>query len=259
MNAYFRIRFTLVFLLGLGVAQGQINSPLLAAAHRRNAGGFTPPNISGLLLWLYGDTIGGSSGSAVSTWSDSSGNANSATQATSGQQPVKIDSVVNGHTIVRFDGSQQSLVLATAYSSTTNTIFAVFKETATRFIALGQGNSATPNGTFFGSAYAINFLLWRNDSDAGLTLADTNPSAFVVLAGVNSSGSAEMWRDGISKGTGTVSATLNYSTIGTRSVDAQRSTGDIAELIVYNSALSTGDRQTVEDYLGTKYGITITH
>ena len=34
---------------------------------------------------------------------------------------------------------------------------------------------------------------------------------------------------------------------------------DIAEVLFYNSVLSTGDRQAVEDYLGIKYGITITH
>jgi hypothetical protein len=34
---------------------------------------------------------------------------------------------------------------------------------------------------------------------------------------------------------------------------------DIAEVIFYGAALSSGNRQSVEDYLGAKYGITITH
>ena len=33
----------------------------------------------------------------------------------------------------------------------------------------------------------------------------------------------------------------------------------IAEAIIYDSALGTTDRQAVEDYLGQKFGITITH
>lgn len=32
-----------------------------------------------------------------------------------------------------------------------------------------------------------------------------------------------------------------------------------AEILVYSTALSTGDREAVENYLGAKYGITITH
>jgi len=35
--------------------------------------------------------------------------------------------------------------------------------------------------------------------------------------------------------------------------------GDIAEVLIYSSALSNTDREAVEDYLGAKYGITITH
>jgi len=35
--------------------------------------------------------------------------------------------------------------------------------------------------------------------------------------------------------------------------------GDIAEVLIWDSALNTTTREAAENYLGFKYGITITH
>ena len=45
--------------------------------------------------------------------------------------------------------------------------------------------------------------------------------------------------------------------IGYSSVSSQYWNGDIAEIIVFNRALKTEERQAVEKYLGQKWGIKV--
>jgi len=47
-----------------------------------------PDSISGLKLWLKADDLSGSDGTLIGTWSDVSGNSNTATQSTASFQPL---------------------------------------------------------------------------------------------------------------------------------------------------------------------------
>ena len=63
------------------------------------------------ILWYRADAIQGlSDGASVATWSDSSGNGNNATQASSGNRPVWKQNVLNGYPVVRFNGTNSSLI-----------------------------------------------------------------------------------------------------------------------------------------------------
>ena len=63
---------------------------------------FDPSTITGCKLWLKADSLALSDGAAVSTWPDSSGLSNDATQATAGNKPIYKTSIVNGKPVVRF-------------------------------------------------------------------------------------------------------------------------------------------------------------
>lgn len=63
-------------------------------------------------LWLKADDINQNTGTAVSIWSDVSGNDNHAEQNTSSEQPVyHSSSVLNGMPIVRLDGTDDYLLI----------------------------------------------------------------------------------------------------------------------------------------------------
>jgi hypothetical protein len=66
----------------------------------------TPDQIfDSLSIWYRGDNY------APGTWTDESGNTNNATQGTAGFQPAS-ESGPNGHSAVRFDGSNDQLAIA---------------------------------------------------------------------------------------------------------------------------------------------------
>ncbi|MCK5787564.1 MAG: hypothetical protein KAH32_01005, partial [Chlamydiia bacterium] len=56
-------------------------------------------------LWLCADDISQSDGTSVTSWTDRSGNSNNASQAAAANKPIYKTSIVNGHGVVRFDGT----------------------------------------------------------------------------------------------------------------------------------------------------------
>lgn len=95
--------------------------------------GVQPDSISGLKLWLKADAITGSNdGDSVTTWTDSSGNTNNATQSTAANKPTYKTNIINGNPVVRFDGVDDNLITtSTLYSNITSaatlTIFGIFE------------------------------------------------------------------------------------------------------------------------------------
>lgn len=211
-------------------------------------GGFVPTDIAGCELWLDASQIVGlSDGDPVATWPDESGNGNNAAQVNPGSRPTFQTNELNLLPVVRFGG-----VLNIPYTSSgPNTIFVVGATTGgsgyqchvavggpnvyARFAGGNWGGIATGSELNSGETNLIPKILtavWHNYDDVDLY---TNGGSFVnVTAGIG-----------------------YYTSAGIIGQDGSGSqlTGDIAEIIVYNSALGTTDRQTVEAYLATKYGL----
>jgi hypothetical protein len=72
-------------------------------------GAFDPLSLSPA-LWLKADALALADAAAVSSWTDSSGNARHATQGTGANQPTYRTNIVNGKPVIRFDGSTDHLV-----------------------------------------------------------------------------------------------------------------------------------------------------
>lgn len=226
---------------------------ILAGLKPASSGSLLPTDVAGLQFWYKADSFTTLvDGDQVNVgWNDGSGTGNHAfTQRP--ENPIFKTNILNGLPALRFDGSVGGFNLNTPLTGTTFSLFALYKETATRFNVLGGGAGGQ---TFFGSGYSIDDIFLRDESDAGLSLSDTNPNSFVVLSTVNNAGSAQMWRDGVSKGTGTVSGTISFATIGTRNGNLERSTGDLIEVFGFNAAVSSGDRIALQNYLGARGGL----
>jgi len=267
------------------------------------AGGVTPDNISGLQLWLdasdsatlFNATSGGSlvaANGGVARWEDKSGNGRHATQSTSANRPARKTAVQGGKDVLRFDGSNDSMSIA----SSTATFKFLHSTQATVFFASKVGNTSDPNDFYVfiatgdGATAQSGTLFYYDDrvaipfnnrvryvvttgSDAAVVAgADNNftPNVFsVVSAVVNAAAVTAADRAALRVNNGspdksntstnspsTANSVANLTIGATADSLVGNLDGDICEIIIYDSALSDTDRAAIETYLVAKWGIT---
>ena len=245
------------------------------------AGGFdpnVPSTISGLQLWLKADALGLSDGADVVTWPDSSGNANDANAVT--PKPIFKENVIGSMPGVLFDGVDDYLEVAASggMQSGNYTIFAVIKTGATvagsviaedyNWSGAADGNVRYEMGYYFHQTTADDkFGIGHfNSAGAGWLTAykATNDGANEahLYAGLYDGSKVLLYENGteIASTSGTIAtAGTRQFWIGRRHDDGIGGVaepyfkGHILELIVFDNALSTTDRQAVESYLAAKY------
>jgi len=193
------------------------------------------------------------SGGVISTWEDSSFYTDSDHDATASGDPTVVTGELNGLPVVRFDGNDYMTI---SHEYTTGTAFVIAKYDDTTFqsfdglygAATGFGASEQYLGGISGQT------IWANETGGGFqdskyfngtssNQALTNPTAFHLYSGVDSTpNSFTSWSVGTDRGFGSGRAWV----------------GDIAEVIVYEEALSDFDRRGVEMYLNDKWDLGIT-
>lgn len=221
-----------------------------------------PSDIAGLKLWLKADAITGlSDGNAVTTWSDSSGQGNDATQAVAGSKPLYKTNIINGNPVVRFDGTDDSLNLGdvAAFDFGTNnfSIFMVGKNTTNLPGFFAKDTDTGDGNGLYIQRQADKFSYWNGSAYITITM-DSEYHLFGIVRSGTGANQLELRLDGGSATTGTDARTLSNAsnaTIGAFSNLMFPLNGDIAEVIIYDSALSAADRQRIEWYLAQKYAI----
>jgi hypothetical protein len=219
----------------------------IAASRRRI---FDPLSLSPA-LWLS-DT-----GSDPAQWDDISGNGRHATQSNSSFRPSIATNALNGRQVRRFDGSNDSLTTASFSISQPYTSFCVFISTdiVTAQIAL-RGGSDVEAG--------VNIIVHRGATafsgiNAGTAFLPLASSPNWQILGTTGNGSNSfVFRNGTVSSSGNAGANaINGVGVGISRVGTDFLNGDIAEILIFPTALSTEDRQKVEQYLSTKYAIAL--
>lgn len=250
-----------------------------------------PTSIPGLQLWLdasdsstlYDSTVGGSlvttDGSAIARWQDKSGNNRHAVQGTGNARPILKTNIKNNRNVIQFDGTNDwfSINSIASYFGSSHTIFAIAQTNTggkngttegAQVVIAGTGYHQTiqfqgyPNatavqaeawtaaaGTVYGSSvgsYTLGswILATRNVINSGAT------KSVQLFVNNNGNGLLRSW-------TGTL---LTPTTAGIGAAQAVGSfdwflNGQIAEIIIYNTNLTTEQRQTVQAYLNNKWAI----
>ena len=258
---------------------------------------FDPRTIPGIGLWLDASDLSTITlnGSNVSEWRDKSGaGAPAAAQGFAANQPARNASGINGRGSVDFDGTE-SLVFGSStaafnylHNSTGSTLFIVWKPDATsdpnsiRYL-LNNTNNATANtgiSLFFDDRssvprnnrifYSVNRGVSGQPTSSFVTNNDfvVAANAFFVFSAVADNANATaasrlfLYHNGTSSGvtntwanaaaTGNAPLNLTIGNFGGGGAPAS-----IAEILFYQGVLGTAARQTVERYLGKKYGITV--
>jgi autotransporter-associated beta strand protein len=220
----------------LVVNEGTLTLSLLSA----------PPS-TGLSYWL--DASDGSkitlAGSNVTSWADSSPAGVNFTNAIAVQRPVYVTNAINGLPAVSFAGFTNRLMASTAVNA--QTVFILNKVNGSR-----SGNDG----------------IWgRKDNDFGIRLATTTTWIHPGnTADFTQTGSMHI--NGIAGSTFPLGAPHILTGVRAASINLTSAIGDywgnaggyfrsyngyIGEVLVYNSVLSTNDRQRVEGYLMNKW------
>jgi hypothetical protein len=222
----------------------------------------TPPGgVAGVAGWWAADTVGQADGSSVTTWMDSAPMGKR--HLTSQGGPTFRTGVVNGKPVMRMDGVDDEFYVANLPAFTGLSGFAVFKKrVANTYGALWQFGAGTGDNHFpyssqqiyddFGASLrkgpssSVGLLMdkfyiytaisaasdWRAYVDNALVLSD--PANVVQMRAWNPGPNAT--RAGLGRSTGG-----NFFD------------GDIAEVVIYDHALTDTDRGKVQDYLVAKY------
>ncbi len=223
---------------------------------------FEPSDITGLQLWFDADdssSVTLEANDKVSQWADLSGNDRHAVEASSGAQPVYVTEALQGRPVIRFAGSQslQSSYNQLGVSQTAHSVFAVsHPEQATGYLLNTHGSVSARSSQSFSILYFSNGNL---SIPIGGSYTETPYDAEPQLISAvwdRTAATAVKLLNGTVIDTGIGSSTSsNPLNIGKRDGGANYS-GDIAEIIVYDTSLSEEDRQTVEGYLAHKWGVT---
>lgn len=229
---------------------------------------WTATDVFGLNLWLKADTLTLANAAVVPTWADRSGSANDASQGTNGARPTFKSNAVNGKPAVVFDGSSKFMTVANHASlnvTSGQSVFAVYKPTsaiAGSVLVSKSTSSALNDGwglsDLDGTGTGWGFFV--NNAFSHRVLDTTATGSFVLLAGVFDGNDLWLYKDGTQVSSMSYAAAISTSsgalTLGAAPGGASDFfAGELAEFLSYGDNLNNTDRQAVEDYLSTKYGL----
>lgn len=244
-----------------------------------------PKTVSGLALWLdsttglYDATSGGnavsSNGAAVARWEDQSGNLRHFTQATANNQPTLVASGLNGKATLGFDGTNDLLTLSSnslLRNIPAYTCFFVRKtKTSVSALEIIFTILAGAPTIFDFNTQATNRPGLRARRDSANTLTSLQGSNSQTTAGTfelwgtlidHSVTTATLFKNGTQLATNTAFLTsgnsqdsARTSSIGAFTTGTHPADLEIAEILIYEAALSTSARATIETYLNQKWAI----
>lgn len=210
--------------------------------------------MTNLALWLAADNLSLADGALISSWNDASGNANNATQGTDAAKPTFKTNILNGKPVVRFDGGD-SLGLTTEIVASPFSIFTVLKPAGSGYRTIAaRANTGSALQIRVNTAAKIELVKSAVAIFATSTTA-LSASAFSYLMASYSNPNYTFRLNGAADGSGSSAQTLAAVNLVGANYDGYRFNGDIAEMIIYGAILSTADRDAVESYLKTKYGL----
>lgn len=243
------------------------------AVRRRRRSPFTPAQISGLQGWYRADSLALAGDAEVATWSDMSGKANDLVKSSTG--PTFKTGIRNGRPVVRFDGTDDNLLLAdtSKFRGTSGmTIFMACSLTteASAFI-MGTRNSFT---SLFGwniythsTTDGIEVMRGGNAGDNQIWLEQSADFGAEATWSVRSysfaAGSQSFRHNGTAYITGT-DATLHDAgtTAFTLMADPDLGAttymaGDIGELLIYEPSITSAEIARIEKYLAERWGVNL--
>ena len=208
---------------------------------------------------------------AVQAWVDKTGAGRSVTAMTVGERPSSTSTLMNGRTVVTFNGATvlKGATSVNPYGITGDRTMFVVSRFRTDSVAIDNRvlDRETTTNPLFGITNRHRLEV-RDDAGGQYQVIGTlGPvvDATDILTTFRAGASLTIWSDGRASGTGTITGTQTMRSIAvgrhavsTPSSSATPYTNDIAEVILFDRALTVAERRIVEEYLSLKWGVSIT-
>lgn len=237
---------------------------------------FSPLDISGCVAWfdfsdtttMFTDTAGTTSVSAdndaIARINDKSSGGYNLTQATAANQPAYKTSIQNSLSVARFSSDWLSSSSNFSITGSANrSVFTVASRSATGgfYCIVGWGANVTMQFARFNAEYSLRFT--GAAKIYSTAVAQNTWAIWSVIGGGSTLGDYDAYFDDGSVATPSstlnLSATINTASsvlnVGASIANGDLFFGDIAEILIYDSALSTSDREAVRDYLNAKWAV----
>ena len=234
-----------------------------------------PLETSGIKLWLDASDSSTivSSGSTVTTWRDKSGLGNNAIQLGSTTLPTTGINTANGRNVVTFGGAATMQIGAsgtpglgvTGIPSADNTSFIVVRsnqDLATQTI-LWMGIAGVPGTIRYFHKFSSNsgLVTFNNaTTNVAVTASGVTKSNLNILTSSLSLPTQSISLNNgaaVTNASGVYSADSNLASLGALNGTTQFLNGDIAEIIMYNRALSSTEISNINKFLSAKWGIAV--
>jgi len=246
----------------------------LGVQNARKIGGaaaFSPASISGLSLWLKANAGVSLNGNDVTGWADQSGNGKNAVGTDT--LPTLQSNAINGLPAIRFNNGYDigRFVISSSFNLKNSSAFVVVQQLSLdnsypRFLSFPSLNDLDYNAND-GLCILFNngvpqLQLTSNANDALIVDASANNAFAIASYKIDNSGNMSLFYNGASESTNQNSNMASQNGLGEIYIGQSQSNigseglyGDIAEIVMYNRAVTTIERQQVEGYLNTKYAI----
>lgn len=226
------------------------------------SGGFNPKQISNLALWLDGNDASSLTlvSSAVSEWKDKA-SGNVFAQTTANNRPTL--TTINGKTALAFDGSNDTLSCVDPFTTYPLSMFFVQRLVAhTNFgMTYTVGASNDFNLRQNGTGGTLQVQMTSTAAGYGLTTLSTSTAQLISIVYESTAANSVLYLDGtaLAPTSGSYSQPTLSGThwIGTRNGGFPIN-GYIGEILIYSKTVSASERSKITQYLGKKWGITVT-
>ena len=232
---------------------------------------YTLPTIAGagLSLWLDSadqatltlTTTGGVT--TVSAWKDKSSNAYTMTAASSSYYPTLLSRSLNNQSVLSFSGGQYLTGTVNFTSPNSFTLFIIYYSPGSGYTAETLFASGDTSNAPFGQLgiWAGGGLQYQNTFQYGSTFSTGSSYRLVTTVVVTPATNTAVYFNGALQYGWTSGYGVNLTgnipsiTIGATATQAYFFSGNIAEIVLYSTALSTSNQQLVEGYLAWKWGL----
>jgi hypothetical protein len=229
------------------------------------------PSLTGLAMWLKADAGVTKNGNYVAGWADQSGNGAGASQATVARQPLFVGSAVNGKPALQFDGADDYMDFTLPVSGLSEMTIVVVSSARTELDGSIFGSYRSPiywgdqRNTGIGAVYLtplspeVQFRFGGTQAYGKYVRPAKLGTGWSATTAVKQSGDERLYVNGtqvvsLSGKPATISGVPSLGSLG-RGFNSVGYIGQIAEVLVYNRALTDTERQALDAYLKSKYGL----